>query len=492
MFKVFLRCVLAVFVLCAAAASAAEGGALGRAVAKKLAEEKYAHVRVGVHVTAVGSGRVVYGHKANELYIPASNQKLLVAFAALEKLGATHKFRTTLHAVGGVRQGVLTGDLLVRGSGDPTIGGYYPNDDAMAVLRKWAAALKAGGLVRITGDVVADGSAFDDVVRHPSWSAVQAWKRYYPTTSALALNDNCVAVTALPGKTLGAPLVCKFSPAVAPVKLAVIGKTASKSNNVWFDRKPGAATIRVGGFLKRGGAGFTGPVTVPDPDLYFAAVLKAALQAEGIAVGGAARRAKVPGETALHKTAPVLHTHTTDLAPVLRAMLQESNNHYAEQTMKALGVNAGGAPAGNVGSWKSGRKQIGAALQALGLNATEYVIDDGSGLSRKNRVSPAVLTSVLGRIHGSDNRQTFLTLLAISGTSGTLKSRLTDKLCKGKVLAKTGYIRGVGALSGYARTKSGIGVCFSIIVNSTKKSGDNYQKRPLLDSICRAIVEHAQ
>jgi serine-type D-Ala-D-Ala carboxypeptidase/endopeptidase (penicillin-binding protein 4) len=484
--RVFLRCVLTVFLLCAAAVSAAEGGALARAVAKVLADKKYAHVRVGVHVTAVGSGRVIFVRNANELYIPASNQKLLVAFAALQTLGAEHKFRTTLHAVGGVADGVLAGDLLVRGGGDPTIGGYYPHDDGEAVLRKWAAALKAGGLVRITGDVVADGSAFDSIVRHPSWLAKEAWMYYCPTTGALALNGNCVAVTALPGKTVGAPLICKLSPAVAPVKLAVVGKTSSKTNAVWFDRKPGADTIRVGGFLKRGGRGFTGPVTAPDPELYFATVLRATLVAEGVAVGGIARRVK-EAEKVLHHTARKLHRNATNVAPVLRTMLQESNNHYAEQVLKTIG-----AAGGKTGSWESGRKQIGVALQALGVKAGEYVIDDGSGLSRKNRVSPAVLTSVLGRIHSGNNRKLFLTLLAVSGTSGTLKNRLTDKLCKGKVLAKTGYMRRVGALSGYARTKSGIGVCFSILVNSTKQSGDNYQKRPLLDAICRAIVQHAR
>jgi D-alanyl-D-alanine carboxypeptidase/D-alanyl-D-alanine-endopeptidase (penicillin-binding protein 4) len=450
-----------------------------------LSDERYAGAQVGIHVVAVGTGRVLYAREATRKLIAASNQKLVTAVAALETLGKDYRFETCLQAAGKLEGSVLKGHLLLHGTGDPTLGGRREAEDAQSIFKRWAAELKESGLERITGDVVADDTFFDRQFRHPDWDANQAWKWYYPTVGALAINDNCVTITVRPGASVGAPALVSISPPSAPVSLDNQCRTAKRSDSVWFARKVGASTITIAGYKRRGTKGYSGQVTVPDPSLYAAAVLKEALETEGIAVEGEPRVAS-QSEAHLNNQAARLYLRETPLVPVLRVMLQQSHNHYAEQVIKTVGARAAGK-----GSWAAGLDRASDCLQELGYDEEDFELADGCGLSRGNRLSASLLTGLLTFVHRSENRGTFLSLLAVAGESGTLRNRLATEPYRGNVLAKTGYLSGVGALSGYAETRSGIAVAFSIMVNDSRNAG-RYSMRGLVDALCRAIIDHAQ
>jgi len=474
--------------------AAANSAVLEERIGRILSEPPYRRAQVGVHVVELGSGRVIYGRNEERKFIVASNEKLVTAAAALEVLGESYEFRTTVLAQGDIVGGVLHGDLILRGGGDPTLGGRYEEEDALTIFRRWAAVLKARGLQQVTGDVVADDAFFDRISRHPNWSENEASKWYCPTTSALSVNDNCVVITVKPGASAGSPAVLSTTPEGAPVELVNLCKTSPKRQGIWFEHKGEGNVIAVAGLVSQGSAGYSQQVTLPNPPLYAAGLLKEALETEGIEVDG---RARLAGAGRVQPAAAVLLSaggasaavqplcvRRTSLIPVLGVMLKESHNYYAEQLIKTIGAETSGT-----GSWAAGLARAGAVLREMGFRDTDFNLDDGSGLSRQNRLTPALLTGLLSRIWSSEHGPTMLSLLAAAGEEGTLVRRLTAPPYRGNVRAKTGYINGVSALSGYATTRAGTEIAFSILINDPSPA---YSMREVRDAICRAIVDCAE
>jgi len=455
---------------------------LAAAVARTLRSLGLRADEVGVQVMALGSGRVVWRHNATQRFKAASNAKLVTAAAALDALGAGYEFRTALHAGGPVEDGVLRGDLILRGGGDPTLGGRYEDEGAEEIFRRWARVLKARGVARVDGDVVADDSFFDRAGRHPDWADYPAWKWYYGNVSAVSINDNCVTVIVRPADAPGRPALVALEPAAAPVRVLNLCETSAKKHAVWFDREAGSDLIKVGGFVRHGTAGYSHPVTVPDPALYAAAVLKDALEQEGVPVRGRAR-VIVEGEGVPPDAEPLCMRRAA-LPAVLRTMLRRSHNHVAEQVIKTVGAETAGR-----GSWQTGLARAASMLREMGFDEGDFRLADGSGLSRQNELTPELLCSLLFHVHRTQGGVAFAELLAAPGDEGTtLRSRLTREPYRGAVRAKTGYLSGVGALSGYARTRSGSEVAFCILINS-KATGS---MRERVDALCRAIVDHAE
>lgn len=472
----------ACLVCCVAAAQEPSLG-ISRAVGAALAKAKLAPGDVGVHVVSTRTGRVLYSVNGSKPFIPASNMKLLTAATAIEALGPDYEFATILFARGTVSEGTLNGDLILHGGGDPTLGGRYDAEDALVIFGRWADVLKAKGITRVTGDVVGDDSFFDRTYRHPSWDRYPAWKWYYTTTSALSVNDNCVAVTVQPAGSSGAAALISVLPPGAPVRFANGCKTHAQKHSIWFDREAGSDEIKVGGYVRLGTQGYTHLVTVPDPPALAAAALRAALQTGGIAVDGRARAA-APGESA-PAGSPALCVRRTRLAPVLGTMLQYSHNHYAEQVVKVIGAETTGR-----GTWEAGLARMGDLAGRLGFRSSEFVLDDGSGLSRDSRMPPALLATLLVAMARSEAGGQFVGMLAVPGGDGTLGGRLLKEPYRSRLHAKTGYLNGAGALSGYARTQSGEEVAFSIIVNDDHNTPGTYSMRGIIDPLARAIVDY--
>lgn len=304
----------------------------------------------------------------------------------------------------------------------------------------------------------------------------------YGNVSAVSINDNCVTVTVRPADAPGRPALVAVEPAAAPVRVLNLCETSAEKQAVWFDREAGSDLIKVGGFVRQGTAGYSHPVTVPDPALYAAAVLKGALEQEGVSVRGRAR-VIAEGEGGAPPDAEPLCTRRAALPAVLRAMLRRSHNHVAEQVIKTVGAETAGR-----GSWQTGLARAASMLREMGFDEGAFRLADGSGLSRQNELTPELLCSLLFHVHRTQGGAAFAELLAAPGDEGTLRSRLTREPYRSAVRAKTGYLSGVGALSGYARTRSGTEVAFSILINS-KATGS---MRERVDALCRAIVDHAE
>ena len=451
-----------------------------------LADKRLLGATVGVSVAVPASGRVLYSRNGMTKFIVASNQKILTAATALRDLGVDYEFETTLFTSADlrVRDGTLKGDLLLRGGGDPTIGSRWANEEPFEQLEQWAEVLASAGVQRVSGDLVADDTFLDRQHVHPDWPRTQLHRRYCAPVSALSLKDNCVTIDVKPGANVSDPAVVAAVPDVSFLTVSNRCKTNSSRQAIWFNRRADSLIIEVGGRVRLGSGGYSGEVTVPEPALFAGAVFVDVLRNRGITVEGKVRLvvdSDLVGRSRWRKLA----SRRVPLADVLKVMLKHSNNMYAEHVVKTVGAERAGE-----GSWKAGLARTEKMLQRLHFRKEEFELADGSGMSRNNRLLPALICAVLVAMDQSDCGDTFRMLLPAPGTDGTLARRLSGPEYGKKLYAKTGYLRGVGALSGYAETGSGLRVAFSILINDFKGKGGNATMKEIEDRIVRALVDH--
>lgn len=430
-------------------------------------------VQFGGCVIELPSGRVLYDHNGEQPMIPASNMKLVVMSAALDQLGKDYQFKTIL-AVRGK-------DLVVVGGGDPTIGDEKParasGKSITAVFHGWAEKLKASGVKQIPGNIVIDDSVFDRQFTHPNWPPEQFEAWYEAPVGGLNFNANCVDVSIKPGPA-GKPAQVSVIPSGAAVKM-VNQTVTGKKHSARVSRTKGSDTIIVGGSVARSDR--LGPVTVRDPGLHFGQVLRSVLVAQGIRVGGnvVRERVRVMGD-GMPENSHVVAIEQTPLRQAMSRAGKDSLGMMAEALIKALGHKQSGA-----GTWENGSAAVKMFLQKAGA-APGAVVDDGSGLSRKNRISAAAMTQVLRYIHDSSGFELLRDTLSKAGVDGTLDDRLGGPATRGRVFAKTGYINGVRTLAGYAQTKAGRWVAFAFFYNGAASTRPLTQ---LQDKACELLVK---
>ncbi len=414
---------------------------------------------------------------------PASNLKLLTTAAALHVLGEEYAFQTTLTATAAPRDGVIAGDLILRGGGDPNISGRFYNDDPEAVLRAWAKAMHAAGIRTITGDLVADDTFFDDVRFCPAWDRGQEARWYAAQVSALSLNDNCVDITVRPGAA-GEPARVSVSPASPSVSVRGAPATDAKARTkVIITRRPDTNEIKISGKIRKGAGPWKDYVAIDDPAMFFAHTFAAVLGREGIRLEGAVRRAARDSAAAPPPGAQLLIRHDSPLARALPVINKNSQNLHAELLLRTMGAVKFGE-----GSAAAGARAIRACLDALEVPYEGLAIDDGSGLSAGNRIAARTLGRLLHAARSQDWFPRYLDSLSLAGADGTLKSQRRFRAhpqLNGCVHAKTGSIARVSALSGYVRNGARLWT-FSLLFNEPPRRKGAHTAA-LQESIIREI-----
>jgi D-alanyl-D-alanine carboxypeptidase/D-alanyl-D-alanine-endopeptidase (penicillin-binding protein 4) len=433
-------------------------------------------VKLGARVVDLSSGRVILDLNGEQPMVPASNMKLMVICASLDTFGKDYQFKTTLATRGN--------DLVVIGGGDPTFGderlAQKQGKSVTGIFQSWAAKLKAAGITHVKGNIVIDDSVFDREFIHPHWPAPQFQAWYEAPIGGLNFASNCVDVSVKPTKPGSAAEVCLVPPNTF-LDIANKSVTGAKQS-VSATRPREKDTILVSGSVAKGVK--LGPISVRDPGLYFGCVLKTVLAANGIHVDGNVVRQSVHLDKERQPAdSRVIDTYHAPITWALARAGKQSLGMMAEAMIKLLGWKSGG-----VGSWENGRHALTSFLQKAKVPASQFIIDDGSGLSRNNRLAPAASTAVLQYMFNSKGGQfeTLLEVLAHAGIDGTLEKRMKSAPTKGRVFAKTGYIDGVRTLAGYVQTKTGKWVAFAFFYNgaaSTKPLSN------LQDQACKAIVE---
>lgn len=419
---------------------------------------------LAVHVESLRDNRVVYSRNATSRMIPASALKIITAAVAAEQLGWDHRFETRLDATGPVVDGVLEGDLIVVGSGDPTI--TARDLIAAPLFDDWADTLRDAGIHRVRGRVVGDDDAFDDEPLGAGWAWDYLTATYAAPSGALSYNENLVAVRMTPGLAPGAPARVQLSPPGhgLTVDNHLTTAPAGAPSSVTLERLPGSGTLTLRGQIAEGGGATVRATTISNPTVFFVEGLRVTLASHGITVeGGAVDIDDMPRGGAM-TSRRVLATHLSQpLSAIVAQMLKTSQNFYGEMLIKAVGRTA--ADAARTGSTERGRQVIRQTLDTWGIPADALVMHDGSGLSRYNYASAQLLTHVLRRMWQDEtHRGPFAASLPVAGHDGTLGARMTGAL-KRRVQAKTGTISNVRSLAGYAETEEGERLVFTMIAN---------------------------
>lgn len=452
---------------------------LEAAVASRVSAARQAAQDVGVHITDLASGATLYEHRADRLYIIASNTKLFTTATALDQLGPGWVQETPFLARGQRKGDRWQGDLAVLGNGDPNISGRNHFGEPLAVFHSWGKRLRELGIRRVEGDLYLVHGLFEGPLVHPDWPRDQLTRWYEAPVHALAFNDGCVLVRVWPSTRPGAPARVELVPDVGIFEVHSTARTGSSRRGVvGIDRRLGTNVIEVKGTVPRGPYPVEKWVTVEDPLQYFAAALIQALEDEGIRVDGKTYGADRLPQGAWRRVA----VYRSDLLTTIEVINKRSQNFFAESLLKALG-----AARCDRGTWAGGLEVVEEFLDGHGLDTGAVELADGSGMSRGNRATPRLMTSLLRTMYFHRWGREFVASLPYSGEADlSWERRLADPPYRGNVFAKTGTLNGVSTLSGYAKGRSGRLYGFSILCNGTRGS---WQAKRAQDAIVRALVD---
>lgn len=416
----------------------------------------------GVIVHSLDRDERLFELNPSALLVPASVAKLVTAASAAEAVGWDFTFSTTLRATGPVVDGVLTGDLLVVGSGDPAIGGRAGDD-----LQIWVDALKASGLRRIEGRIIGDDDALEEPRPQLAWS----WDDLGYTTGALFgalnLNENRMTVTVEGGTQDGSPASLSVEPGAAhrPLLNRVV-TTTGMPQFVWPEQRPGEVSLTIAGAVRPNGGPVRLSVSVGNPTLWFAGALRDRLVRSGIEVAGDAADVDDVQPPPDRAASTLLYTYRSrPLSAIVQTMLKDSVNLYGEAVMRLNAAPGSGAT--NDAALEGLRQRV----AAWGLPPDAQQLVDGSGLSRRDVVSPEALYVLLRRMQDPTGRSPFVAGLPVAGVDGSLVARMKRTPAEGNVRAKTGTMNNVRTLAGYVTTRDGEHLAFVIMANNFEGTG---------------------
>lgn len=427
----------------------------------------------GVAITDT-TGKLVYGRNADRLFVPASNAKLLTIATATALLGPSFTVPTSVYATGPIVDGVLQGELVLYGRGDPTFSRRcYTVDtsrtnacdtDPASQLRALALQLRARGVKTIAGHLIGDGSYFEPELVHPNWQTYDLGWWYAAPVSGLGFNDNSLDVHEAPGDSAGAPARITLVPDVGIATLDNRSETGARGSRRTIDifRSATGTTYRAEGVVPLGANERVEYAAVADPNRFTALAFRRELAAVGIAVRGETRSV-VDSLTyrAARSTPPIAEVTSRALRDWIFPVLSTSQNWFAEMIIKQLGKQRG-----NAGSWSEGTRVVRRFLiDSVHADSLQFELEDGSGLAANNLISPLTFTQVIGFMRRHPNFPMFDAALPVSGNSGSMRSRLGDTASIGRVHAKTGSISRTNTLSGYVQRADGRILLFSIEAN---------------------------
>lgn len=458
------------FAGCGTVSSSLDGGdtsleQLRNSLVQKFDDPQFDNAHWGVLIKSLKSGEVVYARNEKKMFMPASNMKLFTTSSATIALTPNYRYFTEVFMNGQVKDSTLYGDLILKGSGDPTISGRYNDGNVTETFQQWADTLSFLGIKKIQGNLIGDDNCFDDDVYGDGWAAGYETDYYAAQPSGISFNDNCVDITITPGAITGDTCSLSVDPATSYVTLINQTSTADEAdsvNTISFLRKRGTNTIVVRGSLSMNKKPYLESVTVDNPTLYTMTVLKEVLASKGIAASGQPIDIDDTGDSLHYNGFQHVASFTSvPYAVIVRTINKPSQNFYAEQVLRTMGKEKYG-----IGSVDNGRKVAFDILGQWGVDTARLQYADGSGLSRMDLITPRDIVSILEGISRENSFLPFYESLPIAGVDGSIKNRMKGTRAEGNVHAKTGYIGYVRSLSGYVTSADGEMFVFSMIANN--------------------------
>lgn len=432
----------------------------------------------GISIRSADHGKLLYEHNGEIRMQPASILKMFTAAASLSVLGEDYRFTTEVLTTGKIAGGTLSGDLYLKGKGDPTL---LPADFA-----EIAKKLKKKGISKIDGDIITDDSWYDDVRYSEDLSWNDEHQYYGAQISALTASPNLdydagtVIVSISPGKK-GTAAKISLEPDTDFVTVVNETKTIEPKGkqDIQIKREHGTNAIVVKGSIPADSQLVREWVAVWNPAQYAGTLFKKALEDQGIEIVGKIKNGKAADAM------PVLIFHKSiPLADLMIPFMKLSNNGHAEVLVKEIGKAVHGD-----GSWDKGIEGMMDELESIGVDTSKIILRDGSGLSHANLVPANEITKILYEVQGEEWFPVFKNSLPVAGAKdrmvgGTMRNRLKEEAKFVTVQAKTGSLTGVSTLAGYVEKPGGETLIFTIMLNNLLDDRDG---RNVEDQIVRIL-----
>src|SRR5262245_15447205 len=513
---------LAVFLLLPLASAAnSDASKKAKALEKKidaiLTDPELSRAFWGISVVSLREGKTVYALNSDKLFAPASNTKLFTTAAALAVLGPDYKFRTTVEtAVPIDKYGRIAGDVVLVGRGDPNLSGItLPYNTKIErklapirVLESLADQLVQSGVRYIDGDIVADDTFYPFERYGEGWSHDDLTWDYGAPISALSINDNVMFLNVLPAERVGDKAFVNADPFISSYHIenkVMTTPAGTGPRRLAITRDPGSTKILLSGTIPVDDTGDSFALAIEDPAEFAADLFRSILEKRGVLIYGIPRarhaekvnvptivvtsRASHGGGTeasvpTLSFSAPTMLASYESLSLIedLRLINKVSQNLHAEMTLRLLGREKGTA-----GTAEAGLEVLHGVGAQAGIGPDEYVFYDGSGLSRKNLASAAAITRLLTFADRQPWSAKFEDTLPKAGFDGSLADRFKGGVAEGRVMAKTGSLSHVNALSGYLTTMKGERLAFSILVNNHNVNA--HRSIEAIDKMVEALVD---
>ncbi|MFH0867228.1 MAG: D-alanyl-D-alanine carboxypeptidase [Bacteroidota bacterium] len=426
--------------------------------------DSIAHGSFGFCVATADSGKIIYEQNSDVSLIPASSLKIVTAGTALKLCGAGYVFPTYLQYSGTINPATktLTGNIYIRGSGDPTLGSNnFGGNTFYGVLQRWLTAIHSLGIDSINGAIIGDGELFDYDATPGGWAWEDVVNSYGTAPSGLSFRDNCYDVNV---SISGGGVYGSISPEVPGQKTqsSILYNAGIFNSYVYTAGPPFVAERIMRGEVKWGG---TYSCPVPDPAYFCAHSLYKYLVKNGIKVSDSAttiRRLRIEGNYEKPERKAILTTYSPALSSIVYYTLHVSQNMYAETLLKLLSVVKNG-----YGSTLGGIKVMYNYWSDKNIDMRGFYMTDGSGLSRNNNVSAKHLTYILvSYANDSTIFKTFYNCLPVIGESALAGKSDSLPIVKYDIHAKGGYMSRVRSYTGYCKNKNGKLLAFTMIVNN--------------------------
>lgn len=430
------------------------------------------HGQWGAMVISLSRGDTLFSWGPDIPMMPASTMKLFTAAIAFEELGPEHTFSTDVLRDGALdSSGTLTGNLILRGDGDPALSSRFLRGGPDAPMTLLAQLTAGAGVRRVTGDLVADASGFENRRIPEGWQARYLGSAYAAPFSALSLNENVVIIAVSPNRS-GQAASVSLQPATRGMTVTNTVRTVAGRGVRVSARRVGDDRVLVSGTIGAAAGTMRYQLVVGDPVTFTVGAYRAALEAAGVVVDGAIRVGRTPADASIVTSLP-----SPPLARIVSVMNRESINHYAEMVWRNA---ARGTDRSGFGSAESAFETLNDFLTSqVGISDSAVVATDGSGLSVLDRATPRSLVQLLAHAHNAPWASAFHASLPVAGESELLRNRMRATPAAGNLHAKTGTTNDVIGLAGYVTAENGEILAFSLLYNGR----DRWAARETIDII---------
>ncbi len=435
----------------------------------------------GAMVVSLTRGDTLFAQNVGAQMMPASTMKLLTSSIAFERFGPNYQLSTDIFRDGPVGpDGVLHGNLYLRGDGDPALSGKFLAGGFGEPMRRLADMIAAAGIKRVSGSIVGDASGFDDQKIPQGWLSRYLQASYAARVSALSLNENLVAIAVTPTSP-GQAASVSLEPSSSGIPLMNSTRTVAGTRTRLSFRKQSDGTIYAMGTIGSRAGTRKYVYIVDDPASFATGALRNALIARGVAVDGASRLGQTPA--AATKLASL---KSPPLFSMIAAMNRESINHYAELLFRDAARGPQREAIGSVANSSHLLRSFFA--DKVGADSSRLYFADGSGLSTLDRVTPRAMTQLLSYAHKSSWGPWLHASLPVAGNSELLRRRMRNTPAEGNLHAKTGTTNNVIGLAGYVTAADGEVLAFTFLYNGA----DRWSAKSMIDVMGETLASFAR